>query len=179
LRQQNEFTSVAGPLQEWLLSAQREYRQGAVRRGHGLPARPVRRSWRATRTERATPAPSKRLFLVELECCGDVPTAAERSGCTAADVRHWRLDPMFDRDFTFAAAGHLRILEQMLTEATATRGAGEAGEARKLLDSKTQFLGTDGRLDAIAWRNALRRCAADLALDIYKWEPREPAEASA
>jgi hypothetical protein len=86
---------------------------------------------------------------------------------------------MFDRDFAFAAAGHLRSLERMLTEATLAQDGREAAQARQLLDSKPRFFGNDGRLDALAWRNALRRCATDLALDVYGWEPREPVEASA
>jgi hypothetical protein len=156
-------------VQDWMLTIQRraERQQAAAR-----PRRPRPIS-------SAPSAPSRRLFLLELECCGDVPTAAARSGCTPADVRAWRADPMFARDFAFAAAGYLRMLEQMLAEQAAGPNARRSAAARRVLASKATFAGADGRLDGIAWRDALRRCAADLGLEVHDWQPADPVAACA
>ena len=165
-------TEAAGPLQQWFFRVQQERllrpRRIRVHRG-ASPAGQCEAIW-----PKPSPGPSKRLFLVELECCGDMLAAAGKAGCTLADVRAWRADPKFDRDLFYAAAGYLRTLERMLAEAAAALPEDRAADVRALLDAKSAFIGADGRLDAAAWRNALRDSAAQLRLDPSSWEPREP-----
>jgi len=161
--------TVRRPLHEWLLGLQRSSRPQPrhIRVRHAVSPTQSR--------EAVRPSPSKRLFLLELECLGAIPAAAQEAGCTVADVRAWRAaDPKFDRDVVFAAAAYLRTLERMLAEAVATLPESRAREARALLDAKPAFRGPDGRLDAVAWRNALRQRAAELRLDPTRWEPRAP-----
>lgn len=162
---------IAGPLHEWLLSVQRPRRP----RPRRIPVRTAKAAARGCETYR--PMPSKRLFLLELECLGAMPAAAQKSGCTLAEVRTWRAaDPKFDRDVLFAAARYLRTLENMLAEAAATLSERRATDVWALLDAKPGFRGADGRLDAAAWRDALRRSAAELNLDLSSWEPRDPED---
>lgn len=164
-------------VQDWMVNIQRRAEEQRLRRQ--APPPPPAAPRRPRPISSAPSAPSRRLFLLELECCGDAPTAAAKSGCTLSDVRSWRADPMFARDFVLAAAGYLRMLEQMLAEQAAGPNPWRSAAARRVLASKASFAGADGRLDGIAWRNALRCCAVDLGLDVYDWQPSNPVEACA
>jgi hypothetical protein len=124
-----------------------------------------------------TPSPSssrqaaKRLFLAEFEVCGDLRLASELADCTPADVRAWRQDPMFDRDFTLTAVSHMRALKRMVGEIAETVRGPHAQEAERLLASESSYMDAEGRLDVYGWCRDLRRFAAKLGYDLASWEP--------
>jgi hypothetical protein len=164
---------IVGPLQQLLLGIQHSDRRRRSQLPHLAPA--------SGPNPPVTPGHmlGKRRFLLEFEWYGDIPTAARKAQCTPAEVRLWRADPMFDRDFVLAAFGYIKTLERMLAEAAETRPERDAAHIRHLLATKPRYLGDDGRIDAVAWRNALRACAAALELDLSTWEPCQPAQACA
>ena len=123
-----------------------------------------------------TANPSRRLFLVEFACLGDVRTACDASDCTVYDVRHWRTsDAMFRRDFALAALAHVRELKRMVQAVANDVVNVSSDEARQLLVSESRYFDADDRLDVRGWRDALWDFLRKVGIDPTTWEPDSSA----
>ena len=163
---QGEGGPISGPLAE-LLNSRRQPKAPARRRPTSgeQPARPI--------------GGSRTHFLAELEITGDNAAAARASGCSLGEVRAWRAaDPMFERDYALALAAHLRALKRMVSEMGQLHESPQVRQAAQhLLSTEARYVGTDGRLDARAWRDALASFAHSLGIDLSWWEPADAAAA--
>jgi hypothetical protein len=150
---------INGPLLEWLMAARQ--------------ARPARRRPRRVQPRQEG---SRSLFLLELEINGQAPAAARAAGCTLDEVRAWRADPMFDRDYVLALAAHVRAVERLVQEVAKHHPAPAIRDAAgRLLARRIRYLGADGRLDARAWRDVLSAFAASLGVSVDDWDEPESA----
>jgi hypothetical protein len=129
--------------------------------------------------DRRFPGGSKTHFLAELEVSGDPTVAARTAQCTLAEVRSWRAaDQMFERDYVLALIGHLKALKRMVHEMSQRHESPQVRlAAQHLLATEPRYVGSDGRLDARAWRDALASFAHSLGVDLAWWEPAGEEEA--
>ena len=123
---------------------------------------------------------SRTHFLAELEIIGDCAAACQTAGCSLAEVRAWRQsDPMFERDYRLALVGHLKALRRMVQEIADRHESPQVRQAaQQLLSSESSHAGSDGRLDARSWRDALASFAHSLGIDLAWWEPAGEDEPS-
>ncbi len=153
-----------GPLLQWLLENRERKRSQSAKRT--VAAR------RPGSAEPARQNPSKRAFLLEFECLGDLRAACQVAACTVYDLRHWRTtDPMFRRDFALAALAHVRDLKRMVQEVADGGSEEHAEQARALLRREHEFVGQDERLDLRAWRDTLKSFLEAAGIDPTVWEP--------
>lgn len=116
----------------------------------------------------------KKFFLAELEVTGDVAAACTTAGCSLLEVRQWRQDPMFERDFTLALIAHVENLKRLVAEIARSRSDPEsARSAQRLLLAQSEYVDGDGRLNVRPWRDALLAFVSARGLDAGTWEPEE------